>query len=70
MSDRRGEIFKAAKFIYHQINGKNVPVYGIPENLKPYHTSKKDIQQGLEVVPQEIFRLTKEDIYKFNSRAV
>jgi hypothetical protein len=41
-----------------------VPVYGVPENLKPYHTSKKDIEEGLEVIPQEMYRLRREDIYK------
>ena len=64
MSEHRQDIFKAIKFAFHQFSGKNVPVYGVPENLKAYHTSKKDIQQGLEVVPQEIYRMYKEDIYK------
>ena len=41
-----------------------MPVYGVPENLKPYHTSKKDIEEGLEVIPQEMYRLRREDVYK------
>ena len=39
-------------------------MYGVPDNLKAYHTSKKDIQEGLEVIPQEMYLLRREDIYK------
>lgn len=68
MSDLRNEIFDAIKFIYNQYTCQNVPVYGVPENLKPYHTSKKDIEEGLEVIPQEMYRLRREDIYKITQR--
>ena len=51
LSDLRAEIFKALKHVFYQYTGQNVPVYGVPENLKPYHTSKKDIEEGLEVIP-------------------
>jgi hypothetical protein len=53
MSDLRNEIFTAMKRVFNQYTGKNIAVYGVPDNLKQYHTSKKDIQEGLEVVPQE-----------------
>lgn len=40
-----------------------MPLYGVPEQLKEYHTSKKDIMNGLEVNPQEKYRLKTEDVY-------
>jgi hypothetical protein len=51
------------KWVYFNENKANLPVYGVPDNLKDYHTSKKDISNGLEVNPQEQFRLKKEDDY-------
>lgn len=36
----------------------------MPDQLKEYHTSKKDIMNGLEVNPQEKYRLRNEDIYE------
>lgn len=36
----------------------------MPDKLKEYHTSKKDISNGIEVNPQENFRLKSEDIYE------
>jgi hypothetical protein len=62
-SQFRREIFDAMKWVYFNENKSNLPVYGVPENLKEYHTSKKDISNGLEVNPQETFRLKNEDIY-------
>lgn len=39
-------------------------MYGVPFGLKEFHTSKKDISQGVEVNPPEEFRLANEDIYE------
>jgi hypothetical protein len=36
----------------------------VPDKLKDYATSKKDIREGVEVNPDEQFRLKKEDIYE------
>jgi len=44
-------------------NRTNLPVYGVPDKLKDYATSKKDISNGVEVNPREEYRLKKEDIY-------
>lgn len=63
-SDYRKEIFEAIKYVFWKATGVNLPVYGVPDKLKEYHTSKKDIQNGIEVNPQENFRMTSEDIYK------
>jgi hypothetical protein len=32
-------------------NGVNLPVYGVPDKLKDFLTSKKDIREGIEVNP-------------------
>lgn len=50
--------------MYHAEHGTNLPLYGVPDQLKEYHTSKKDIMNGLEVNPQEKYRLRNEDIYE------
>lgn len=62
-SQFRKEIFDAMKWVYFNENKTNLPVYGVPDGLKDYHTSKKDISNGLEVNPQEQFRIKTEDIY-------
>jgi hypothetical protein len=50
-SQFRKEIFDAMKWVFFNENKANLPVYGVPDNLKDYHTSKKDISNGLEVNP-------------------
>jgi len=62
-SDFRKEIFDAMKYTFWKANKINLPVYGVPDKLKDYHTSKKDISNGIEVNPQENFRIHSEDIY-------
>jgi hypothetical protein len=68
-SDFRKEIFEAIKYTFWKANGVNLPIYGVPDRLKEYHTSKKDITNGIEVNPQENFRLHKEDTYQENLSA-
>jgi hypothetical protein len=41
----------ALKFVWFQTNSENLPVYGVPNKLNDYHTTKKDIAAGLEVNP-------------------
>ena len=62
-SEFRPEIFEAIKYVYYTEHNQNLPLYGVPDQLKEYHTSKKDIMNGLEVNPQEKYRLKEEDIY-------
>ena len=62
-SEFRKEIFDAMKYVYHQENGKNLPVYGVPDKIKDYATSKKDIANGVEVEPKEEYLLKEENIY-------
>ena len=56
-SDFRDEIFAAIKYTTWKLCKLNLPVYGVPSKLKEFHTSKKDISQGVEVNPPEEFRL-------------
>jgi hypothetical protein len=42
-SDDRDAIFEAIKHTCWMKNGKNLPVYGVPDKLNEYHTSKKDV---------------------------
>lgn len=63
-SDHIKEIFEALKFVFWQYSKTNLPVYGVPDKLKDYATSKKDINNGVEVNPKEDYRLKKEDRYE------
>jgi len=63
-SDFRKEIFDAFKYVYYNLNHTNLPVYGVPDKLKDYATSKKDISNGVEVNPREEYRMLKEDLYE------
>jgi|TARA_B110000285_G_scaffold219405_1_gene269974 hypothetical protein len=67
-SPQRKEIFNAIKYTFFQDVGMNVPVFGVPDNLKEYHTSKKDIIAGVQILPESHFRLRAEDIYKSDHR--
>ena len=66
-SEFRPEIFDALKFVYYTEHNSNLEIYGVPDQLKEYHTSKKDIMNGLEVNPQAKYRLKNEDIYDSNA---
>ena len=63
-SDFRSEIFEAVKYAYWKEHSVNLPVYGVPFKLKEFHTSKKDISQGIEVNPPEEFKVGAEDVYE------
>ena len=47
-----------------------MPVYGVPAKLNDYHTTKKDIAAGLEVNPQETYRIESEDIYEGSKNTI
>lgn len=66
-SETRDEIFEAIKHTCWSKNGKNLPVYGVPDHLKEYHTSKKDVQESREVIPDVKYRMKEEDIYPENA---
>ena len=48
-SDSRKEIFDALKYVFHQMHGFNLPIFGVNDKLKDYATTKKDIQNGYEI---------------------
>lgn len=51
-SPHRQELFNALKQVYFSEHNKNLSVYGVPDaSLKDYFTSKKDVENGLEVNP-------------------
>jgi len=61
----REEFFKALKKVFYEENGVNLPIYGVPfAKLKDYATSKKDMKKGVEMIPEENYRLRNEDIYE------
>ena len=70
LSDIRDEVLGAVKYAYHQYTGGNLHVYGIPECLKKHSTSKADIQNSLEVLPHEMYRLKSENIYLAKTRKI
>ena len=64
ISEQYLEIKQCLKYLYHQIVGKNLPVYKVSgSKLKEYETSKKDLRNGRDVVPEERFRDKGEDDY-------
>jgi len=42
-------MIEALKWVYWKENNLNLPVYGVPDKLKEYATSKKDISKGSEI---------------------
>lgn len=61
---RRDEFFSALKKVYFDTTNENLPVFGVPAGkLKDYSTSKKDMKRGVEIVPEDTYRLRDEDIY-------
>jgi len=52
------------KTVYFQDTGYNLPIYGIPQaKLKDFETSKKDMKKGAEIIPEENYRITNEDLF-------
>jgi len=63
-SESRKEIFDALKYVFHQLHGFNLPIYGVNDKLKDYATTKKDVVNGFEIPQKEEHRIRKEDIYE------
>lgn len=62
---RRDEFFLALKKVFFDCMNANLPIYGVPQSkLKDYSTSKKDMKRGVEILPEETYRLREEDVYK------
>jgi len=62
IANRRDEFFSALKKVFFDLSNDNLPIYGVPMGkLKDYSTSKKDMKRGVEIVPEENYRLRGED---------
>ena len=62
-SEYRNDISEAIKYVCWKHNKVNLPVYAVPDKLKDFHTSKRDISEGNEIDPDEKFRVKSEDVY-------
>lgn len=62
-SEYRNDIFDAIKYVCWRHNKVNLPVYAVPDKLKDFHTSKRDISEGNEIDPEEKYRVKSEDSY-------
>ena len=60
----RDELFEQIKACYFRIMNSNVPVFGVPDKLKEFETSKKDVKAGVEKMPPDDARLKDEDLYE------
>ena len=61
---RREEFFAALKKVFYDTVNENLPIYGVPVGkLKDYSTSKKDMKRGVEIVPEDNYRIRGEDKY-------
>jgi serum/glucocorticoid-regulated kinase 2 len=63
-SEFRDEIFEALKYMFWRISQHNLPVFGVHDKLKDYATSKKDISNGIAIMPKDNYRIIEEDIYQ------
>ncbi len=65
VSKDRDDFFKALKKVFFDYHHHNLPIYGVPHTkLKDYATGKKDMKKGIEIIPEENYRLHHEDIYE------
>lgn len=62
-SEYRDQIFEAIKFVYWKHNKTNIPVYAVDKNLKEFHTSKRDIMNGMEIEPPQKYIVKAENTY-------
>lgn len=62
-SNSREDILNAIKWVYYSVNKKNIPVYGVPDKLDKYETTKKHLSSGKEIPQDENNRLRDEDLY-------
>ena len=69
ISKTREEFFEALKKVYFDYHRKNLPIYGVPHTkLKEYATAKKDMKKGIEIIPEDKYRLIHEDVYEIQTK--
>ena len=57
----RDQLFETIKRAYMDKMNTNLPIYGVPDKVKNYCTSKSDAKAGKNKVPIEMYRLVDED---------
>jgi len=62
--EKREELFEHLKECFFNLMNENLPIFGVPGNVKEFATSKKDIKAGTEKVPPDSYRLRNEDLYE------
>ena len=60
----RDKLFLQIKAVFFNKMNQNLPIFDVPENLKNYATSKKDIKETVEKMPPDQYRNKSEDIYE------
>jgi|JI9StandDraft_2_1071091.scaffolds.fasta_scaffold585891_1 hypothetical protein len=64
ISDQFQEIKECLKYLYHSVTSKNLPIYKVANpKLKDYETTKKDLRNSKDIVPEEKFLDASENIY-------
>jgi len=65
----RAKLIKQMKEYFFKLTKKNLPIFGVPDGLKKYVYSKKDIKNlKVKQIPPQKFRLFEEDIYTESER--
>lgn len=62
--EERDKLFLQIKAVFFNKMNQNLPIYDVPENLKNYATSKKEIKDSIEKMPPDSYRNKAEDIYE------
>ena len=62
--EKREELFNALKECWFNLMNENLPIYGVPGNVKQFATGKKDIKQGVEKQPPASYLLRNEDMFE------
>ena len=60
----RDKLFLQIKAVFFNKMNQNLPIFDVPENLKNYATSKKEIKEAVEKMPPDQYRNKSEDIYE------
>ena len=64
ISDQFQEIKECIKYLYHAVTSKNLPIYKVANSkLKEYETTKKDLRNSKDIVPEEKYLDASENIY-------
>jgi len=67
VSDQYLEIKEAVKYFFNKATGKNLPIYKVQNSkLKEYETTKKDLKNGKDVVPEDKCKDRSEDVFPEN----